>query len=160
VGFRGTAIAALHCRKRHVCKVHGVRPVLIGFGSTLLAILFGAIFHFWRRERYLRERRAECLGLIEDCEKLIAEFVDRLPEILRSKNLTDQDHALFLRWNNVSKEIHASFSEPAVGRFAELDKLIAGYSSLQASEGFDQENFLRAESRAITSLCQDLGIDE
>ena len=83
-------------------------PVLIGFGSALLAILFGAIFYFWRRERYLRERRAECLGLIEDCEKLIAEFADRLPEILRSKNLTDQDRSLFLRWNNVSKEIHAS----------------------------------------------------
>ena len=33
-----------------------------------LAILFGAIFHLWRRER-----RAECFGLIEDCEKLIAE---------------------------------------------------------------------------------------
>ena len=83
-------------------------PVLIGFGSALLAILFGAIFYFWRRERYLRERRAECLELIEDCEKLIAEFVNRLPEILRSKNLTDQDRSLFLRWNNVSKEIHAS----------------------------------------------------
>jgi hypothetical protein len=82
-------------------------PVLIGFGSALLAILFGAIFYFWRRERYLRERylrerRAECLGLIEDCEKLIAEFADRLPEILRSKNLTDQNRALFLRWNKVS----------------------------------------------------------
>jgi hypothetical protein len=55
---------------------------------------------------------------------------------------------------------NASFSESAVGRFAELDKLIAGYSSLQASEGFDRENFLRAQFRAITSLCQDLGIDE
>src|SRR5260221_11054164 len=135
-------------------------PVLIGFGSALLAIVFGAIFYFRRRERYLRERRAECLRLIEECEKLIAEFANRLPEILRSKNLTDQDRALFLRWHNVSKQIHASFSEPAVGRFAELDKLIAGYSSLQASEGFDRENFLRAESRAITSLCQGLGSDE
>ena len=135
-------------------------PVLIGFGSALLAILFGAIFYFWRRERYLRERRAECLELIEDCEKLIAEFVNRLPEILRSKNLTDQDRSLFLRWNNVSKEIHVSFSEPAVGRFAELDKLIAGYSSLQASEGFDREDFLRARFCAITALYQDLGIDE
>ena len=77
-------------------------PVFIGFGSALLAILFGAIFYFWRRERYLRERRAECLGLIEDCEKLIAEFADRIPEILRSKNLTDQNRALFLRWNKVS----------------------------------------------------------
>jgi hypothetical protein len=77
-------------------------PVLIGFESALLAILSGAIVHLWRRER-----RAECLGLIEDCEKLIAEFADRLPEILRSKNLTDHDRALFLRWNNVSKEIHA-----------------------------------------------------
>ena len=48
-------------------------PVLIGFESALLAILSGAIFHFRRRER-----RAECLGLIEDCEKLIAEFADRL----------------------------------------------------------------------------------
>lgn len=110
-------------------------PVLIGFESALLAILSGAIVHFWRRER-----RAECLGLIEDCEKLIAEFADRLPEILRSKDLTDKDRALFLRWNNVSKEIHASFSEPAVGRFAELDKIIAGYSCLQASEGFDRED--------------------
>ena len=77
-------------------------PVLIGFGSALLAILFGVIFYLWRRERYLKERRAECLGLIEDCEKLIAEFADRLPEILRSKNLTDQNRALFLRWNKVS----------------------------------------------------------
>jgi hypothetical protein len=77
-------------------------PVLIGFESALLAILSGAIVHFWRRER-----RAECLGLIVDCEKLIAEFADRLPEILGSKNLTDHDRALFLRWNNVSKEIHA-----------------------------------------------------
>ena len=135
-------------------------PVLIGFGSALLAILFGAIFYFWRRERYLRERRAECLGLIEDCEKLIAEFADRLPEILRSKNLTDHDRALFVRWNNVSKEIHALFSEPAVGRFAELDKIITGYSSLQASEGFDREDFLRARFSSIMLLYQDIGIDE
>src|SRR5260221_13440303 len=123
-------------------------PVLIGFGSALLAILFGAIFYFWRRERYLRERRAECLGLIEDCEKLIAEFANRLPEILRSKNLTDQDRGLFLRWHNVSKEIHASFSEHADGRFDELDKLIAGHSSLQASEVFDRQNLLSAAVRA------------
>jgi hypothetical protein len=130
-------------------------PVLIGFESALLAILSGAIFHFRRRER-----RAECLGLIEDCEKLIAEFADRLPEILRSKNLTDHDRALFVRWNNVSKEIHALFSEPAVGRFAELDKIITGYSSLQASEGFDREDFLRARFSSIMPLYQDIGIDE
>jgi hypothetical protein len=43
-------------------------PVLIGFESALLAILSGAIVHFW-----IRERRAECFGLIEDSEKLIAE---------------------------------------------------------------------------------------
>ena len=97
-------------------------PVLIGFESALPAILSGAIVHLWRRKR-----RAECLGLIENCEKLIAEFANRLPEILRSENLTDHDRALFLRWNNVSKEIHASFSEPAVVRFAELDKLVAGF---------------------------------
>jgi hypothetical protein len=130
-------------------------PILIGFGSALLAILFGAIFHFWRRER-----RAECHGHIENCEKLIAEFADRLPEILRSKNLTDHDRALFLRWNNVSKQIHASFSERAVGRFAELDKIIEGYSSLQASDGFDREDFLTARFRAITAIYQDVGIED
>jgi hypothetical protein len=130
-------------------------PILIGFGSALLAILFGAIFHFWRRERH-----AERLAHIGECEKLTAEFADRLPEILRSENLTSHDRALFLRWNNVSKEIHALFSESAVGRFAELDRIIAGYSSLQASDGFDREDFLRARFSAITALYRDIGIDE
>jgi hypothetical protein len=75
------------------------------------------------------------------------------------QNLTDHDRALFLQWNNVSKEIHASFSEPAVGRFAELDKIIAIRVSKQ-SEGFDREDFLRARFSAIMPLYQDIGIDE
>jgi hypothetical protein len=129
---------------------------VIGFGSALLAIVLTPMLqhYFW-----LTQRRAElCLAHIEDCAELVAEFAYRLPEILRSKNLTDEDRDLFLRWNRLSVEIHALFSEQTVKRFDKLDEIIDGCTGHYPSDPFKREDFLQAPFTAITALYEETGL--
>ena len=124
-------------------------------GSLLTIMLTQRLQHYF----WLTLRHAElCLADIEDCAKLIAEFAQHLPEILHSKNLTDEDRDLFLRWNKLSLEIHALFAKCTVDKFTELDRIIDTYSGHYPSEVFDNQAFLQARFTAMITLYKEIGL--
>lgn len=130
---------------------------IIGFGSAILAIILTpALQHyFWRTQRHAEI----CLALIEEAAELVAEFGVRLPEILRSKAMTEADRLIFLRWDKAVLKIRTLFSPKVTERIANLHGQISTYASHMASGGgFRISDFLEARLEAFDALYEDIGL--
>jgi len=134
-----------------------ITGIVVGLASWVFAPRMQ--HYFWRRQRHAEV----CLHLVEECTAHTAKFYERLPNTLRSNQLTDEDRADFLKWHYLSVQVQALFSDATFAEFNRMEKLatdLLGHYPTEESRSLfsNREEFFASEKDAFKALYDEMGM--